>query len=132
MLLSALGFSACDKGGGDDFEDIPLMYGPPTVHFAISGKVTDSENRPIKGIQVSALSDTIQTNSDGEYTLNRITPSAKKITVKFTDVDKEENGSYEAKAVEKDFKDGEFSDGRLTVTADVKLTEKENTEKEND
>ena len=58
ILLSALGFSACGEAAigdgttkdGGDSQEIPVMYGTPTIEFTVRGKVTDSEGVHIEGI----------------------------------------------------------------------------------
>lgn len=127
MLLSILGFSSCTN-----IEDAPCMYGVPSASFAISGKVTDSENNPIKGIQISTKSQIAESNSDGSYSLDVTNGFPTDLTIKFKDIDGTENGSYETKEVLEEFDSSDFvggddwDSGTATRTVNVTLTEKNN------
>lgn len=127
LLLSALGFSACGSSTQID------MYGVPSADFVISGKVTDSENNPIKNVQIATVTDTTKTDSEGKYLLEIDRGFPADLKIEFKDIDKEENGSYETKQVVEKFKSSDFVGGEgdcykgeATRTVDVKLTEKKN------
>ena len=128
LFLSILGFSSC----GDNSEET-CMYGTPSADFAISGKVTDSKNNPIKNIQISTDTDTTKTDSEGKYLLNIDRGFPTDLKLEYKDIDKEENGSFDTKeVVEKfdssDFVDGDGSwyEGKATRTVNVTLTETSN------
>lgn len=100
FLLSLLGFGAVSCDGSNDV----CMYGVPTAKYVVNARVVDPEGNPIKGIEVvvsegedfedeSALLLETTTNDDGTLVEN-ITHGwpRRKLYVRFTDVDGEENG----------------------------------------
>ena len=140
LLLGLLGFSACSEGENsnktrDDIDNIPCMYGTPTVEFTIKGKVTDSAGVPIKGIVVSLDRNSdlsAVTGEDGSFTTNKVRAINIYGTLTFTDTDGDANGGdFATKDVSVEnlptvkIKDGEgWYNGEYEVTADVKLTKK--------
>lgn len=140
LLLGLLGFSACSEGENsnktrDDIDNIPCMYGTPTVEFTIKGKVTDSAGVPIKGIVVSSDRNSdlsAVTGEDGSFTTNKVRAINIYGTLTFTDTDGDANGGdFATKDVSVEnlptvkIKDGEgWYNGEYEVTADVKLTKK--------
>lgn len=94
FLLPILGFTSCD------FLSLRAEYGTPNADFEIKGKVTDTNNKPIKGIQVyhpdSFVSDTVYTEADGtfEISFNTFPPTNDEINLTFADIDGTENGEY--------------------------------------
>lgn len=77
-------------------EEQECMYGTPYVEFSIKGRVTDTEERPLQGIEVS-MEDGMQkvlTAKDGSfnYATGMTGFGLKEVTLTFTDVDGEENG----------------------------------------
>lgn len=140
LLLGLLGFSACSEGENsnktrDDIDNIPCMYGTPTVEFTIKGKVTDSAGVPIKGIVVSSDRNSdlsAVTGEDGSFTTNKVRAISIYGTLTFTDTDGDANGGdFATKDVSVEnlptvkIKDGEgWYNGEYEVTADVKLTKK--------
>ena len=140
LLLGLLGFSACSEGENsnktkNDIDNIPCMYGTPTVEFTIKGKVTDSAGVPIKGIVVSLDRNSdlsAVTGEDGSFTTNKVRAINIYGTLTFTDTDGDANGGdFATKDVSVEnlptvkIKDGEgWYNGEYEVTADVKLTKK--------
>lgn len=123
-VLVALGFVGCDKSG--DIPDIPLYYGPGpnwnNKDIKIPIQVNNEEGKPINGIRSvlsyankkdSLISDTTYTQTtigdrdiktDGvainKANFNKFPPKdPSKVTIEYTDVDREENGSYQSKTV---------------------------------
>ena len=123
-LLAALGFVGC----GDKNEEIPdmlLSYGPKPSwnrETQIETEVSNEEGKPINGIRVvfsypnqkdSLITDTTYTRAypnstsgqkdDGVAINNgyfeKYPPKDSKWTLEYTDVDGEENGSYQTKTV---------------------------------
>ena len=124
LALSALGLTSCDK------INPPCMYGSPSADFAISGKVTDRENKPIQNIEISTKYITTQTDVNGDYLLNIDRGFPNDFEVTFTDIDGSENGSFETKETleifeESDYvgRDGSWYKGKVTRTTNVTLTE---------
>ena len=78
------------------YEDMPVMYGTPTVEFSVKGKVMDSEGNPIPGIQISHdySGQKVLTSVDGtfDYTSEDFGFEMETVTLEFTDIDGEENG----------------------------------------
>lgn len=60
--------------------------------FEVSGKVTDFDGNPVKGISVSAYGSSASTLSDGTYLLKGNGGKNTSISVSFTDVDGDKNG----------------------------------------
>jgi hypothetical protein len=60
--------------------------------FEIFGRVTDNSGNPIKGISVSALGNSVLTNSDGLYKLTGQGGTVTTLYVSFADVDVGDNG----------------------------------------
>lgn len=93
FLLSIFGLASCD----DPF-NMRCEYGTPNADFEIKGKVTDADNRPIKGIQVTTTeardADTVFTNADGIFELKYNSFPHESQTLEFKDIDGAENGEY--------------------------------------
>lgn len=74
-ILMLLGFSACDNNvfkGGEE----PCMYGTPSAHYELKGKVIDKEKQPLPGMQIIVKGimevwpqhvDTLYTDRKGEF-----------------------------------------------------------------
>lgn len=116
------------------FEDVPCMYGTPYVEFSIKGRVTDTEERPLQGIEVS-MEDGMQkvlTAEDGSfYYGGEMTAfELEEMTLTFTDVDGEENGGeFAAKVVtvpvtQTDPGDGNWDNGDYSGEVEVVLETK--------
>ncbi len=135
-LLGMLGFSAmssCDKiidGGKEE-------YGTPHADFSVSGKVADTDGKPIQGIRVvltnpeghQSAADTTYTAADGKYMLDYpgIFPFRDTtLIIEAEDVDGEENGEYKKQVT--DFTPAPFSGrngwyhGESRNTVDFQLT----------
>lgn len=107
LLLSALGFTSCNE----EEHDIPVMYGVPSADFVISGKVTNSVNAPIPNIAVSIQAVETKTDARGNYVLDSKYAFPVELQIKFTDIDAEQNGSYETKVVTEKVEFSDFEDG---------------------
>lgn len=84
-------------------------YGVPVMEFRISGKVEDAvTGEPVKGIAVTRIyrddqyepRDTAWTADDGQFLVQGSAFPADRMTLKFTDVDGEENGEYATESLE--------------------------------
>lgn len=135
-LLAALGFVGC----GDKNEEIPdiiLSYGPGPDwprEMPIATQVSNEEGKPINGIRVvfsyanmkdSLITDTTYTcaytnsitgQKDDGVAINKAKfgkypPKDSKMILEYTDVDGEENGSYQPKTVY----ENELKDGKVTL-----------------
>lgn len=102
--LALLGFAGCDNA-----EDVPCLYGTPSVDFRVLGTVTDQTGNPLKGIQVVVgdediingkasptqwnKPDTTYTDSKGEFSSSKIEAIAyQNMMVGIQDIDGEANG----------------------------------------
>ena len=139
LLLSLLGFTACNEGGAGG--GMMCEYGTPTTDFTVKGKVTDAAGVPIKGIVVSSkgLSSftdgsglSAVTGEDGTFVTNKIEVISVRGTLVFTDTDGDANGgdfaSYDkdlSSLPKSQIKEGEgWFRGEYEVTADVQLNKK--------
>ncbi len=121
MLLALLGLGGCE-GIEEDLGIIEVMYGTPSVHYSVKGKVTDEKGNAVKGIEVSVYGNYMEngqlvsrpfmpgdaSDEKGSYTKERSSvfgfPS---LTIHFKDVDGDANG-------------GSFADDSTTVNITVK------------
>lgn len=147
ILLSALGFSACGEAAigdgttkdGGDSQEIPVMYGTPTIEFTVRGKVTDSEGVPIEGIVVSSDGThgrddfSVVTNKYGTFKTSKINWVSIHGPITFTDIDGEANGgdfatlSASMQTLPKgnvQDSSGRWLNDEFEVVADVKLERK--------
>lgn len=108
VLLSLLGFSSCNKNEIDDPGNNICLYGTPTTHYIIKGKVTDTNGKPINGVKVEAndtyddrrrplTDEPVYTDEKGEYSANAWGISSDGqgnilLEVTFEDIDGEANG----------------------------------------
>lgn len=97
-------------------EDLPVMYGVPLAEYSVKGRVLDSDNNPIKDIEVS--SDfypyaKVRTDDDGEFLFHvDEMDAAESLTLNFTDTDGEENGGeFETKTVDVPLEQTDPGDG---------------------
>ena len=123
--LALLGFTGCSSGD----EPVSLLYGSPSVDYRVLGTVTDTQGKPLEGIQVvvenpdawcyidengksveskldsesgKLVPDTVYTDKDGNFSSYKVEGfSDSKLVVEFQDIDGEANG-------------GEFQLKRLT------------------
>ncbi len=144
-LLPLLGFTACENNG-----EVPAEYGTPSVDYQVKGQVTDTEGKPIKGIQVIVenqyggvvndqgeyigYADTLHTDTEGNFESHKIHAVGIGGKIHFKDIDNEENGgsfsedsvamdSLEKRQVAKG--DGHWYQGRYELTANKQLTKEE-------
>ena len=115
-------------------EEQECMYGTPYVEFSIKGRVTDTEERPLQGIEVS-MEDGMQkvlTAKDGSfnYVAGMNAFGLKEVTLTFTDVDGEENGGdFETEVLtipvtQTDPGDGSWDNGDYSGEVDVVMDAK--------
>ena len=103
MVISALGFVACDSSDDDNGSDYPIEYGTPTADYKYMGTVTDKNGKPIEGIKATLVGYNSLTSSQkvAEFTTDKNgkfesevyseTVATVKI-IEFADVDGELNG----------------------------------------
>lgn len=107
------------------------MYGTPYVEFSVKGRVVDSENNPIEGIEVSAEEgmQKVLTAKDGSfhYVGEMIGFELQELELTFTDIDGEDNGGeFETKTVtvpvtQTDPGEGSWDNGDYEGEVDVVL-----------
>jgi putative lipoprotein (rSAM/lipoprotein system) len=136
-LLGVFGFSSCEITGEDD-SGVMYMYGPRMPDFAIKGAVVDKTNKePIQGIKVKLIYKVIGndgkerilfqtkdvTDNKGNFEfLEGLPPTT--LEAHFSDIDGAENGLFENKTIEIDYKKAVMTQGKLTKTIHVELTPK--------
>ncbi len=128
FIFSILGFSLCAC----------MKYGVPMARFEVKGKVTDTEEQPLKDIRVVvARYDTVRTDSAGHYEYYSDLSAREGIMpIEAIDMDGDANGGNFASTTvyvtlsKKDFKDGGdgYELGKATKEVNFKL-EKKKTEK---
>lgn len=111
-LLGFLGFtvSSCDPNTDE--------YGSPYADYSIKGKVTDTENQPIEGIQVTVtdssyyepVTDTLRTDAAGDFLYDR-RGLGRVASVKAEDVDGEKNGAFQSDSVTVTFSNDDYKGG---------------------
>ena len=93
-ILGLLGFASCEP---------LIMYGSPHADFKALGTVKDEGGKPIEGIRVAIrqnnhssnthVDDTLFTDADGSYLLNRsFFYAPDDVTIVFEDIDGEAHG----------------------------------------
>ena len=121
MLLALLGISGC-QSLDDGFDGMRLMYGTPTAHYTVKGKVTNDQGQPIPDINVTfygiyygspntpagvdPFGINLKTDKNGNYLLDSQHMPYPQIRVQFDDTDGPANG-------------GEFESGNTLV--DIKF-----------
>jgi len=116
--LVLLGFNACEESN-------PMSeYGVPSAKYKVLGKVVSSDSKtPIENVRVVMIEnvnvnedmsylrgDTLFTDSDGKFELNRNDFPHDKYKVKFQDIDGEANGLFEDTEEIIEFKDSDYKD----------------------
>ena len=126
---------SCDKT-----PPLACEYGVPEATYTVKGKVTDSNQHPVAGIEVRignnsfdnndySYSNETLTDDNGRYEISTYHfPNIDTMYVQFRDIDSTANGHYADTVVTVLFKDAEFSGasgnwnyGSATVTKDVQL-----------
>ena len=121
MLLALLGVSATSC-------IVPCMYGTPNADWTVKGKVVDEAGKPVAGLQVVLGNqyenseqvvydqnywplDTLQTGSDGVYTVDQNGFPLNYLRIDVHDIDGEAGGGEfaDASLIVRDFK---FEDGK--------------------
>lgn len=112
--------------------EIAVMYGVPTMNFVVKGKVTDEQGKPVKGIQVTLINQTIDvtpeylqadnpyvqdyfrrvadtTDAQGRFTsaASDVPVEAQRILVR--DIDGSANGQYQDQMLDVEFADAKQS-----------------------
>lgn len=133
LLLGLLGFSACNNQDMYGTPE-PPMYAPPPpleLRLNVSGKVTDTEGAPIKGIVVTSDAGKVtESTADGSYYITQTNengdPSGQNMNLTFTDIDGPDNGGeFTTKSMENILTEADrVSDNEYTKTLDVTLEEK--------
>ena len=102
FVIAALGFGtvSCEESGirGGNLD----AYGCPHVDYRITARVVDEDGNPIKGIKVTDVYDShiVDTDDNGEIYIKREQSHSKPDTLKFIDIDGEENGGeFESKTL---------------------------------
>lgn len=136
FILVILGFNACSG-------EIPTAYGTPTAKYKVNGKVVseDASKKAIEGIQVVLIEDdeegrykpylrgdTLLTDKEGNFHIERHDFPEDNFKVKFKDIDGAANGSFREKEIKitftkKDYKKGSGSWFKGTATKDLGTVE---------
>jgi putative lipoprotein (rSAM/lipoprotein system) len=140
VLLGVFGFTGCEL-----IQTNRMEYGTPTADFKVKGAVVNAvDKKPVEGIQVKIIDKytdvdgkeyiTFQsksiTDAQGNFEIYEKNAFAYgTLTARVSDI---ENGLFEDKDIEFDFKDAEktksgkgWYSGELTKTLNVELTPKE-------
>jgi putative lipoprotein (rSAM/lipoprotein system) len=108
-------------------------YGTPSAKFIVTGKIeSDSTSVQIPNIRVDMMSDTVQSDLNGNYNLQTESfPETQTFHIHFRDVDNSLNGSYKDLDTTITFQnpqftngDGEWYEGETTKEFNVKLKPK--------
>ena len=140
-LLAVFGFARCERVQ-------PLEYGTPQVDFVVKGTVVDkTNNQPIEGIKVKLFKGWFtdiygdnqyvyhaeNTDENGAFKIRGSDVDLPQPRVRFVDIDGDENGLFEDKTVEFDWKDAEqtrppsgfWNSGEFTKVINAGLTPRE-------
>jgi putative lipoprotein (rSAM/lipoprotein system) len=107
-LLALLGFTS---------GSCVAEYGMPNANYKAKGVVVSEEdNSPIQGIRAELKGyyteiDTAHTDGMGSFSLKVWGDPSQKLDVELTDVDGEENGSFERMVIEADYTNKKFTGG---------------------
>jgi len=128
-LGGLLGLSGCDLIG--EIGDVRCMYGTPYADYNVDISVCDEDNKPIKGIQISAYGldpdKTVYTDVNGKA---KFDVSEMTLSLTLTDIDGEANGGeFKEKTVkEEDLTvkktgkgDGAWYEGKYSAKGIVKM-----------
>ena len=127
-ILGMLGFQSCDEvipGGGMD-----CMYGTPSAHFVVGGKVVDEDNKPVADENILirpagmnyGVRKQLTTDADGNYKWDETGFPMNKLKVVAIDPDSiYENDSTEITLKQTEKGDGDWYDGKYEGKADFKL-----------
>ena len=124
MILALLGLGGCEAA--EDIGDIKCMYGSPTVHYSVKGKVTDEKGKPVQGIEVTIegqyqeegvvinrpITQPRQSGADGTWSAEEGHLPYSTLLIRFKDIDGEANG-------------GLFAEDSTTVAVNVVKDPKE-------
>lgn len=115
-LLALLGFGLA---GCENSEE----YGTPYATYEFKGSVRNTSGRPVKGIQVECLPQSLsgfgfeayplaQTDAEGKFAGRFQNTFADEWIVRFVDIDGPENGSYAADSVKVVFENKDYKKGK--------------------
>ncbi len=111
FLMSLLGvgggftITGCEKVS-------PCEYGTPHATYKLNGKVTNENNEGINNIRVTMYYDTAFTDESGNYNLESINyPPGQEVILTFTDVDGNNNGSFQESDTTVSFEGAEYENG---------------------
>ena len=141
--LILLGFNSCDSDPVDE-------YGSPSAKYKVNGKVVTSEGNKesIKNIRVVMIEDvkeseyiigdTVYTDTDGKFEINRNDTPYNKFVIRFKDIDGEDNGGlFEDKEEIIEFNSSDYKNGGRWYVGEaekdmgtIELTIKEEAEEE--
>ena len=111
------------------------VYGVPTVDFAVKGRVVDGNGKPVKGLRVTLINSDIDpdnlpdtphwkeqkarvsdtTDAEGNFNVRTTDRPWEKVRVLVTDIDGNENGSFEQQLLDVEF--GEPVQGNKPVSS---------------
>jgi putative lipoprotein (rSAM/lipoprotein system) len=122
-MLSSLGFlTSCFQpapkyGAPPDIVKpdtiVPAKYGVPQAKFILKGKViSEKNNKSIAHIMVRQDNDTVYTDNDGKFLIEKTTePYDNQMKIILDDIDGKTNGSFKSLKMEINFKDTPFTGG---------------------
>jgi putative lipoprotein (rSAM/lipoprotein system) len=118
LMLSSLGFlTSCfqpaPKYGAPPDIVSPAKYGTPQAKFILKGKVlSEKNNKSIAHIRVRQDNDTVYTDNDGKFIIEKTTePYDNLMEIKLDDIDGKTNGAFKSLNMEVNFKDTPFAGG---------------------
>jgi putative lipoprotein (rSAM/lipoprotein system) len=93
-LLALMGFTT---GCSVEYGSPASEYGAPSAKFIVKGTVlSEDKNEPVANIKVVMGCDSVQTDTQGKYSVNNITyPWDTAHVMKIRDIDKETNGEFQ-------------------------------------
>lgn len=131
-------------------DEIALMYGVPTMDFVVKGRVIDADGKPVKGMQVVLVNQTVDispenmyednpyvrdyiknasdtTDAEGNFNCHVTDVPVEQQRIIVRDVDGEKNGRYEDQMIDVVFTSADQSGERKgwyqgTSTKDVDIT----------
>jgi len=130
-LLGLLGYSCLDEPMDE--------YGAPYAEYSIKGKVVNETNVGIPGMQIEIIqhkgesyqyADTIYSRQDGDFTWNKeiISLGKENIDLIVTDIDGEENGSYQSQNTSITFERKEVQNHKVEKEVVIRMEEAKSNE----
>jgi putative lipoprotein (rSAM/lipoprotein system) len=138
LMLSSLGFlTSCfqpaPKYGAPPDTISPAKYGTPQAKFILKGKVlSEKNNKSIVHIRVRQDNDTVYTDNDGKFIIEKTTePYDNQMKIILDDIDGKTNGAFKSLKMDVNFKDvpfvggtDEWNQGEAIKEIDIKLKPK--------